>query len=92
VAWNELLREGDVENIDVLALLDNALVLVECKSSPLQVDAMTLQRWHWRSTFLHPALSLLLIDTSPLQSRKLLRAVKKYLAHWQIFPFQQDEA
>ena len=88
VTLTEMIREGDTGDLDVVAFPGNALMIMECKSSLLQVDSMTLNLFLWRASLLEPDLALLLIDASPSQCKKVLAKVQRRLASWQIPPVE----
>ena len=54
VMLTELVKGGDTGDLDVVAFLDDTLLLVECKSSLLQIDPMTLNLFFWRVAQLEP--------------------------------------
>jgi hypothetical protein len=82
VQATELVGAGDPGDLDVVALFPHGLILVECKSSLLQVDLAAWQRFAWRVAFLEPAGALWLIDTPDAQSSKAFRAVQRRLLRW----------
>lgn len=83
VSFTEFVRHGDPGDLDVVALFPRGVVLVECKSSLLQVDLPTWHRFAWRAAFLEPVCALLLVDTSESHTSKAFQKALRRLEKWQ---------
>ena len=83
VSFTELVGQGDPGDLDVVAVLPKGLVLIECKSSLLQIDLEAWHRFAWRAAFLKPICALLLIDTPASATSKTFQSVQRRLQKWQ---------
>ena len=90
VSFTELVGEGDPGDLDVVALFPRGLILIECKSSLLQIDPAAWRHFAWRAAFLESVCALLLIDTPESMTSKAFRAVQRRLRNWQFTQATQN--
>jgi hypothetical protein len=79
VSLAEMIAAGDAGDLDVVALLPYGTIMVECKSSLLQIDPPTLSNFFWRSAFFEANASLLLVETPLPETSREFRSASNRL-------------